>query len=110
MIFKRGDERRREPRRPVNLDGVVHGPGYEVACRILDLSEHGMRVRLDRQAPPPPQVVVIEIAGGVAHEVETRWREGMEAGFRILSSSSLRGLTPARLTAAREAWRRAGGR
>jgi hypothetical protein len=34
----------------------------------------------------------------------------MEAGFHILSTTSLRGLTPARLTAAREAWRRAGGR
>ncbi len=44
----------------------MHGPGYVVACRILDLSGHGIRVRLDRQAPPPSQVVVIEIAGGIA--------------------------------------------
>ncbi|MFN5615440.1 MAG: PilZ domain-containing protein, partial [Brevundimonas sp.] len=55
-----------QARRPVNLDGVVHGPGYVVACRILDLSGHGIRVRLDRQAPPPSQVVGIEIAGGIA--------------------------------------------
>jgi len=32
----------------------------------------------------------------------------MEAGFRILSTTSLRGLTPARLTAALDAYRRAG--
>lgn len=88
----------------------MHGPGYVVACRILDLSGHGIRVRLDRQAPPPSQAVVIEVAGGIAYEVETRWRKGMESGFHILSTTSLRGLTPARLTAAREAWGRAGGR
>lgn len=110
MIFKRGDDRRSEPRRPVNLRGVVSAPGYEVACVITDLSDQGLRVRLDRSAAPPDAAMVIDVSEAVAYDCRVRWREGMEAGFSIASKASLKGLTPARLTLAREAWLRAGGR
>lgn len=110
MIFKRGDDRRSESRRPVNLRGVVSAPGYEVACVITDLSDKGLRVRLDRVAAPPDRAMVVDVAEAAAYEVQVRWRDGMEAGFNIISKASLRGLTPARLTLAREAWLRAGGR
>lgn len=110
MIFKRTDDRRGEPRRPVNLRGVVSAPGYEVACVITDLSDKGLRVRLDRAAAPPERAMVVDVVDAAVYEVQVRWREGMEAGFTIISKASLRGLTPARLTLAREAWLRAGGR
>lgn len=110
MIFKRADERRGEARNPVKLKGVVSGAGVELACVITDLSPHGLRLRLDRSLPLPPRLTVIDVATGLAYDCESRWRDGMEAGFRILGQASLRGLTPGRLASARDAWSRAGGR
>lgn len=103
-------ERRAEPRRVVNAAGVVVASGLEVGCVILDLSTGGMRIRLSRNLPLPEQVVVVEIAAGLAHEARVVRRDGHEMGLKRAGQARLGGLTPARLTAAREAWIRAGGR
>ncbi len=104
------DERRSEPRRATHLPGVVTAPALEMGCVITDQSESGLRIRLARAVAIPDRVVVVEIGAGVAHEAEVRWRKGHEAGLKRLSTVPLRGLTPQRLTAARDAWKRAGGR
>lgn len=108
--FLNRDERRSEPRRATQLAGVVTAPALEVGCVITDQSDNGMRVRLARAVSLPDRVVVVEVAAGLAHEAEVRWRKGHEAGLRRLSTAALGGLTPQRLTAARDAWKRAGGR
>lgn len=105
-----GPERRGEVRRTVNARGVVSAPGVETACVIVDLSDHGMRLRLDRSAALPEQVTVIDVAEGVAYPAAVVWQKHQEAGLRSTGAQSLRGLVPARLTGAREAWMRAGGR
>lgn len=104
------DERRTELRRAVNARGVVSAPGLETACIIVDQSEHGMRLRLDRGAALPKEVAVVDVAEGVAYVAVLVWQKHQEAGLRTTGAQSLRGLTPARLTGAREAWIRAGGR
>lgn len=103
-------ERRAEPRRPANVAGVVVAPGLEVGCVIVDVSATGMRVRLSRNLSLPEAVVVVEIGAGLAHEARVVRRDGHEAGLKISGQSRLGGLVPARLTQAREAWLRAGGR
>lgn len=103
-------ERRAEPRRAVNVAGVVVAPGLEVGCVIVDLSATGMRVRLSRNLSLPEQVVVVEIGAGLAHEARVVRRDGHEAGLKRSGQAKLGGLVPARLTQAREAWLRAGGR
>jgi PilZ domain len=103
-------DRRFEPRLPANGRGVVVGPRLEMPCLIVDASGSGLRVRLDRGVALPPSVQIVDIAQGVAIDCEVAWAKGQEAGLKRRGQASLRGLTPSRLTAAREAWIRAGGR
>jgi hypothetical protein len=104
------DDRRGEQRSPANARGVVVAPGLEVTCRITDASAHGLRLRLDRNLALPPSVIVVDIAAGLAYEGDVAWRKGLEAGLKVRAEARLRGLIPSRLTAARDAWLRAGGR
>jgi len=103
-------DRRFEPRSAANTRAVVVGPGLELACLIVDHSQTGLRLRLDRNLSLPGQVQVIDITRGVAIESEVVWRKGQEAGLKLRGESSLRGLVPSRLAAARAAFLRAGGR
>ncbi|MDQ1154949.1 PilZ domain-containing protein [Brevundimonas sp. SORGH_AS_0993] len=104
------DERRAAPRRPLNARGVVCAPGMETACVIVDLSDGGMRVRLDRGAALPGEVVVVDVAEAVAYPATVVWQKTHDAGLKQTGAKSLRGLAPARLVQARDAWLRAGGR
>ena len=103
-------DRRVEARRPANARGVVSAPGVETACLIVDLSSAGLKLRLDRASALPGQVVVIDVAEGLAYPAAVVWQKGQEAGLKQTGAQSLRGLVPARLAAARDAWLRAGGR
>ena len=103
-------DRRFEPRSPANARAVVVAPGLELTCLIVDHSRAGLRLRLDRNLALPDQVQVIDIARAVALKAEVIWRRGQEAGLTQGRESSLRGLVPSRLAAARAAFLRAGGR
>ena len=103
-------DRRFEPRSAANTRAVVVAPGLELSCLIVDHSATGLRLRLDRNLALPNQVQVIDIARAVALEAEVVWRKGQEAGLKQRGESSLRGLIPSRLAAARAALLRAGGR
>lgn len=108
--MKPTQDRRFETRSPANARGVVVAPGLELPCLIADQSAAGMKLRLDRAYPLPPRVVVVDVAQGVAVEVEVAWVKGIEAGVKRGAAASLRGLVPSRLAPARDAWMRAGGR
>ena len=109
--MSRPDDRRLETRSPANARGVVVAPGLELACLIVDQSNTGVRLRLDRALALPARVVLIDVAQATAVEAEVVWRKGPEAGVkRVGAASSLRGLVPSRLAAARAALLRAGGR
>ncbi len=110
MALTQSSERRLHPRSPANARALLVAPGIEMACVILDTSAGGMRVRTDRQMSLPAQVVVVDISAGLAFETDVAWRKGAEAGLQLKARTVLRGLVPARLVPAREAWLRAGGR
>lgn len=103
-------DRRLKPRQLVNVRGVVSAPSLEMACIIVDLSDGGMRLRLDRGTTLPPEVAIIDVADGVAYPAVVVWQKRQEAGLRQTGAVSLRGLVPARMAGARDAWLRAGGR
>ena len=110
-LFDKTPDRRFEPRRPVNTRGVLVAPGLELACRILDLSDGGMRLRLDRAISLPAVVTVVDVDAGTACEASVAWSKGQEAGLKCTTRpTALKGLVPARLAQARDAWGRAGGR
>lgn len=102
-------DRRFEPRSAADTRAVVVAPGLELSCLILDRSPTGLRLRLDRNLALPGQVQVVDLARAVALEAEVVWRKGQEAGLKQRGQSSLRGLIPSRLSAARAAFLRAGG-
>lgn len=110
MALSPPPDRRLDLRVNGNGRGVVVAPDIEIACTIVDVSGGGLRIRLDRSLALPRTVVVVDVAQAVAHEVEVVWRKPPEAGLKRLSQAGLRGLVPSRLTAARDAWLRAGGR
>ncbi len=86
-------------------------PALEMVCLIVDLSDGGFRVRLDRALSLPRDLILVDVAAGTACEAEVAWSKGQEAGLKCRSKgNALRGLVPARFTPAREAWLRAGGR
>lgn len=110
MFKSQPADRRHTPRSAANARGVVIAPGLELACVIADTSDGGLRVRLDRALVLPARLTVIDVAAGLAIEVETAWRQGNETGLKRKGQASLKGLVPSRLAPAREAWIRAGGR
>jgi hypothetical protein len=55
-------------------------------------------------------VQLVDLARGVAAEAEVAWSKGQEAGLKLRGQTSLRGLVPSRLAAARAAYLKAGGR
>jgi hypothetical protein len=77
---------------------------------MIDRSAQGGRIRLDRDLLLPKVVVVIDIDQGLAIEAQVAWQKGIEAGLKRIGQASLRGLVPSRLSDARAAWLRAGGR
>ena len=103
-------DRRFEPRSPANARAVVVAPGLELTCLLVDQSAQGGRIRLDRNLALPKAVMVIDIDQGIAIEAQVAWQKGLEAGLKRVGQASLRGLVPSRLSDARAAWIRAGGR
>lgn len=65
---------------------------------------------MDRALALPARVIVIDLEQAQAIEAELAWSKGVEAGLKEGTRTSLRGLVPSRLAAARAAWMRAGGR
>ncbi|HZV83629.1 MAG TPA: PilZ domain-containing protein [Brevundimonas sp.] len=102
-------DRRFEPRAAADHRAVVIAPGLETPCLIADQSAAGMKLRLNRATALPAQVIVIDMARGVAIEADLAWQKGLEAGVRQRAQTPLRGLVPSRLAAAREVFRRLGG-
>lgn len=104
-------ERRLEIRLPADGRGLLVGPGVEQACKLVDQSASGLRVRLDRSGALPRDLMIVDVPGGVATPVAVVWQKGQEAGLkRAGDGATLRGLVPGRLVPVRDAWRRAGGR
>lgn len=104
-IDLRTKDRRREVRLPVDMDARILPGG--AACRIVDSSPGGARVRMRQAVILPSTCVLIEWNSGRAHEGQVVWRQGAEAGLKLIRSCDLRGIVPAAFVAAKSAW--AGG-
>jgi hypothetical protein len=102
-------DRRFEPRTPADVRAVVLAPGVEMPCTIVDQSAAGLKLKLNRATTLPRQVVVIDLARASAIEADVAWQKGLEAGLKQRAQTSLRGLVPSRLAAAKDLFRRLGG-
>jgi hypothetical protein len=79
-------ERRTAPRREVSIAGrVVPEFGRSFACRIIDVSLGGARVRFDGQPPANLATVrLVFLPSGRAHVARVRWREDTEVGLEFV--------------------------
>lgn len=84
--------------------------GRELGCLITDISRGGFRIRLDRADTLPRDLTMVEIGKALAFVATVAWQKGAEAGLHLGEGTSIRGLVPSRLMAARQAWVRATGR
>ena len=103
-------DRRLQARNPANTVGVVIAEGRELTCLIADMSDGGIRIRLDRAMTLPGAVTVVDLSRATAFESTVAWQKGVEAGLKIGQGTSVRGLVPSRLAPARQAWVRASTR
>ncbi|GAA0640269.1 PilZ domain-containing protein [Brevundimonas lenta] len=108
--MKPPQDRRFETRSAANSRGVVVAPGLEMPCLIVDASDAGLRIRMDRGMALPSRIQIVDVALGLVIDAEVAWSKGNEIGVKRRGQAPLRGLVPSRLAPARDAFLRAGGR
>lgn len=99
-------ERRASPRRKTRFKAtIVHGADLTtLSCLVLDLSDHGARIRTEQADLLPPAFYLIWHAERSVIEAEMIWRSGGELGVRFKSKCSLEGKLTAELAAVYRAW------
>lgn len=84
------NRRKRGRRRAILAGYLILDEGRSSACRILDLSDIGARVRLPTMMVLPETFWLLNTSDWFAHEVKLAWRSGSEAGLHFLSNRNLR--------------------
>jgi hypothetical protein len=84
------NRRNRGRRRAILAGYLLFDDDRSSACRIVDLSETGARVRLPTLMPLPETFWLLNTSDWLAHEVKLAWRSGVDAGLVFLSKRNLR--------------------
>ena len=105
---KPGFDRRGHPRESVHLNGlVVDANGQPLPCVILDYSQCGFRMRLSEERPLSPEFGMIDLVGGVGHQSQVVWRDGLLVGARSTNAYDLRAKQDGLGQALQDIWRAA---
>ena len=97
-------DRRGAPRVSTQRAGKLLCGSFAWDCVIRDLSNSGVRVQMLAGAAPPNRAQLVDLATGLAHDVQLAWQKEREVGFRILKTHDLRGVTPASTRTAKNIW------
>ena len=97
-------DRRGAPRVSTQRAGKVLCGAFAWDCVIRDVSDIGVRVQMLAGATPPAKAQLVDLAAGLAHDVQMAWQKDREVGFKIIKSHDLRGLTPASARTAKNLW------
>jgi hypothetical protein len=73
-------------------------------CVVRDQSDSGLRIQMLSSATPPPNLQLVDLVSGYAHDANVVWQKDLELGLTILRSHDLRGLAPAALQTAKRIW------
>ena len=81
---------RREPRQPVNLDGIceILNPPMRFPCKIIDLSGNGAQLEFDSTDPVPTTFRVYIDALSVIMECRAVWRTQTRIGVEQQTRSN----------------------
>ncbi|WP_332872995.1 PilZ domain-containing protein [Caulobacter hibisci] len=99
-----GAERRTSPRLSTNRSGKLLCGAFAWDCVIRDVSDGGARVQMLAGSSPPVSAQLVDLVGGLAHDVKVAWRKDRELGLIFLRSTDLRGLAPAGVQTAKRIW------
>lgn len=97
-------DRRGAPRIPTHRSGKVLCGAFAWDCVIRDVSEGGVRVQMLAGVAPPAKAQLVDLAAGLAHDVQLAWQKNREVGFKVLKTHDLRGLTHASARTAKNIW------
>ncbi len=99
-------EERRTRRRKVFLPGkLVYDNGiYSLDCTIRNISEAGAGLDVPKGLVVPPEVFLIDIRHGVAHEATVTIAGATKLGLRFLRSYRLADSVAPRLEHIRQLW------
>jgi hypothetical protein len=101
-------ERRAYPREAVSLLArVFYGPNltFWADCTIADLSKGGAKLQISSVYPLPARFRLLQIKGGVVHEVRLRWRRGDMSGVAFDETRMIEGSEDPDLVALEPTWR-----
>lgn len=105
-LFKRGAATA-HTMETLNTPATLCAGGMEYACVIRQASKERMSVSLSRAANISGGVIVVDHVRGLAFEARIVAFKGLEVSLEITASHRLGGLVPARLSRARDIWKRA---
>lgn len=97
-------DRRGAPRLATRRAGKLLCGAFAWDCIIRDVSDAGVRVQMLAGVTPPAKVQLVDLAAGLAHDVQLAWQKDREVGLRILKTHDLRGLTHASARTAKNIW------
>ncbi len=97
-------DRRGAPRVSTQRAGKLLCGAFAWDCIIRDVSDAGVRVQMLAGVAPPAKVQLVDLAAGLAHDVQLAWQKEREVGFRVLKTHDLRGLTHASARTAKNIW------
>ena len=90
----------------LNTKGTVCAAGMEISCRIRKGSASKMVVLLDRKTGLSGNVLVVDQDRGMAFDATITNAQERELTLAVRASHNLGGLVPARLSRARDIWKR----
>lgn len=100
-------DKRRFPRVAVSVPARLLRTGAgPMPCTVVDISSGGARVKLGRGEGLPEEVVLVDLAAGLAWEARIAWRKDGDAGLRFARRHDLKGFVPANLLPAKTVWLR----
>lgn len=105
-LFKRASGTT-EKMETINAKGTICAGRMEIPCRIQKASASRMVVLVERHTGVSGNVVVVDQLRGLAFDASLASSRERELTLDLRASHNLAGLVPARLSRARDIWKRA---
>ena len=102
------EERRAHPREAVSLLArAFYGQNlsFWADCTIADLSKGGAKLQISSVYPLPARFRLLQIKGGIVHEVRLRWRRGDMSGVAFDETRMIEGSQDPEMVALEPTWR-----
>ena len=79
---------RAEERKPVSIPAAIFGNYRQevVGATIIDRSEHGAKVKVDRNVSLSKVIILVDCRSNSVFECEVRWRQDCYLGVQIIDA------------------------